>query len=192
MGRATPLDTAEEESKWKNILHPFTCLQQLICILRVAFIACWYMVVSIQCKYAQIPHWLILRNPLSQFQYIISYVSYPSLSVSCRSDMFWWHTLRVYTWAQIHFSIVTPIPGFNQSAKINPQLIQSHNQAGWGYGILNPPAGKSPALILQLIWNEFTPGCGRNTDWADWCAVLAFHQDEGPEKVWQALESKSF
>lgn len=71
--------------------------------------------------------------------------------------------LRVYTQAQIHPSIVTPIPGFNQSAKINPQLIQSHNQAGWSYAILNPPAGKSPALILHLIWNEFTPGCGRNS-----------------------------
>ncbi len=82
-----------------------------------------------------------------------------------------WHVLVthwVYTRAQIHPSIVTPIPGFNQSAKINPQLIQSHNQAGWGYGILNPPAGKSPVLILQLIWNEFTPGCGRNTAQRSW------------------------
>lgn len=108
-------------------------------------------------------------NPLFfyLFQSSVGYVFYPSLSVSCHSDMFSWHTW-VYTRAQIHPSIVTPIPGFNQSAKINPQLIQSHNQAGWSCGILNPPAGKSPALILHLIWNEFTPGCGRNTAQRSW------------------------
>jgi len=99
-------------------------------------------------------------NPLAFyiFQYSVGYAIYPSLSVSCHSDLFWWHT-----WESIARLRFIP-PLWHQSPTSTNQLrltlIQSHNQAGWSH---DPPAGKSPALILHLIWNEFTPGCGRKS-----------------------------